>query len=55
MENINTNNIDNKHIEMWKMKRIMKRLDESKGNGTSMVSLVIPPKEKIEQTLAFLN
>ena len=24
-------------------------------NGTSMVTLVIPPKEKIEQSLAFLN
>ena len=24
-------------------------------NGTSMVTLVIPPKEKIEQSLSFLN
>jgi peptide chain release factor subunit 1 len=55
MDNINTNNIQNKHIEMWKIKRIIKRLDESRGNGTSMVSLVIPPKEKLEQTLGFLN
>lgn len=31
MENINTNNIDNKHIEMWKIKRIIKKLDASKG------------------------
>ena len=28
---INTGNIENKHIEMWKIKRIMKKLDESKG------------------------
>lgn len=40
-------NIDNKHIEMWKIKRIIKKLDQSKGNGTSMVSLVIPPRETI--------
>ena len=31
MENINERNIENKHIEMWKIKRIMKRLDESRG------------------------
>jgi hypothetical protein len=24
-------NIENKHIEMWKIKRIMKRLEASKG------------------------
>ena len=24
-------NIENKHIEMWKVKRIMKRLEASKG------------------------
>ena len=40
---------------MWKIKRLIKTLDNSKGNGTSMVSLVIPPKENIGQTMAFLN
>jgi peptide chain release factor subunit 1 len=40
---------------MWKTKRIMKRLEASKGNGTSMVTLVIPPKENIANALAFLN
>jgi len=43
--------IENKHIEMWKVKRIMKRLEASKGNGTSMVTLVIPPKEVLGNTL----
>ena len=50
-----TGNIENKHIEMWKVKRIIKRLDSSKGNGTSMVSLVIPPKETMQQIMSFLN
>ena len=31
MDNINEGNIENKHIEMWKIKRIMKKLDASKG------------------------
>ncbi len=50
-----TGNIENKHIEMWKIKRIIKKLDESKGNGTSMVTLVIPPKETMNQITSFLN
>ena len=54
-EPIPTGNIETKHIEMWKIKRLIKTLDLSKGNGTSMVSLVIPPKENIGQTMAFLN
>jgi peptide chain release factor subunit 1 len=45
---IPTGNIENKHIEMWKIKRIIKKLDNSKGNGTSMVSLYIPAKETIQ-------
>jgi peptide chain release factor subunit 1 len=48
-------NIENKHIEMWKIKRIIKKLDNSKGNGTSMVTMVIPPKESMNNSIAFLN
>lgn len=40
---------DNKHIEMWKVKRLIKQLDNCKGNGTSMVSLIIPPKDDINK------
>jgi len=38
---------DEKHIEMYKIKRLIKKLDNSKGNGTSMVSLYIPAKESL--------
>jgi peptide subunit release factor 1 (eRF1) len=31
-----------KHIEAWKIKRMIKKLENSKGNGTSMISLSIP-------------
>jgi peptide chain release factor subunit 1 len=38
---------DNKHIEMWKIKKLIYKLENCKGNGTSMVTLVIPPKDDI--------
>jgi hypothetical protein len=31
MDSVPTGNIENKHIEMWKIKRIMKKLEASKG------------------------
>lgn len=30
-----------KNIEIWKVKKLIKRLAEARGNGTSMISLVI--------------
>lgn len=38
---------DNRHVEIWKIKRLINKLDNCKGNGTSMVSLVVPPKDDI--------
>lgn len=43
-----TGNIEDKHIEMYKVKRLIKTLDNSKGNGTSMVTLVITPNDTIQ-------
>nr|Q9BMX3.1 RecName: Full=Eukaryotic peptide chain release factor subunit 1; Short=Eukaryotic release factor 1; Short=eRF1 [Sterkiella histriomuscorum]AAK07828.1 eukaryotic release factor 1 [Oxytricha trifallax] len=40
---------DNKHIEMWKVKKLISKLEHCKGNGTSMVSLIIPPKDDINK------
>ena len=31
-------------VEIWKVKKLIKSLEEARGNGTSMISLVIPPK-----------
>jgi peptide chain release factor subunit 1 len=50
-----TGNIEDKHIEMYKIKRLIKSLDAARGNGTSMVTLVIPPKESIGQSMTMLN
>jgi peptide chain release factor subunit 1 len=36
---------EDRHIEIWKIKKLIYKLDTVKGNGTSFVSLYIPPKE----------
>jgi len=36
-----------KNIEIWKVKKLIKSLEEARGNGTSMISLIIPPKSQI--------
>lgn len=41
-------------VEIWKVKRLIKALDNAKGNGTSMISLIMPPKSQISQTQAML-
>lgn len=33
---------DTSNIEMWKVKRLIKSLEAARGNGTSMISLIIP-------------
>jgi len=43
-----------KNIEMWKIKKLIKRLEQARGNGTSMISLIIPPKSQISQQAKML-
>lgn len=31
-----------KSVEMWKVKRLIRSLEAARGNGTSMISLIIP-------------
>ncbi|KAI6914938.1 peptide chain release factor eRF/aRF subunit 1 [Hortaea werneckii] len=38
-----------KNIEIWKVKKLIKRLEAARGNGTSMISLIIPPKDQISR------
>jgi len=35
------------YIGQWKIKRLIKNLDQARGNGTSLVSLIIPPREQL--------
>ncbi len=30
-----------KNLEIWKVKKLIKRLEAARGNGTSMISLII--------------
>lgn len=46
---------DEKHIEMWKTKRLIKKLETTKGNGTSFVSLYLPPKDNLNKTNEMLT
>eukprot|EP00485_Elphidium_margaritaceum_P009852 CAMPEP_0202685584 /NCGR_PEP_ID=MMETSP1385-20130828/1381_1 /ASSEMBLY_ACC=CAM_ASM_000861 /TAXON_ID=933848 /ORGANISM="Elphidium margaritaceum" /LENGTH=438 /DNA_ID=CAMNT_0049339975 /DNA_START=61 /DNA_END=1377 /DNA_ORIENTATION=+ len=36
-------------VEQWKIRKLIKRLSEARGNGTSMISLIIPPKGQVAQ------
>merc|ERR1719236_363667 len=38
-----------KQVEIWKVKKLVKSLTLARGNGTSMISLVIPPKDQISR------
>lgn len=33
-----------KNIEVWKIKKLIKALESARGNGTSMISLIMPPR-----------
>ncbi|KAJ3147251.1 Polypeptide release factor (eRF1) in translation termination [Geranomyces michiganensis] len=45
---------DDKNVELWKMKRLIKGLEQARGNGTSMISLIIPPKDQISRVAKML-
>ncbi|KAI8078752.1 eukaryotic peptide chain release factor subunit 1 [Halteromyces radiatus] len=42
------------NIEIWKMKKLIKNLEAARGNGTSMISLIIPPKSQISMVAKML-
>ncbi|CCD22845.1 translation termination factor eRF1 NDAI_0A06910 [Naumovozyma dairenensis CBS 421] len=44
-----------KNIEIWKVKKLITSLQKARGNGTSMISLVIPPKGQIALTQKMLT
>ena len=43
------------HIEMWKIKKLIAKLNEQQGNGTSVVSLYIAPNKKIQMASSQLS
>lgn len=42
-----TDNAVERNIEIWKIKKLIKALEQARGNGTSMISLIVPPKGQI--------
>lgn len=46
--NLEESNAD-RNVEIWKIKKLIKSLEAARGNGTSMISLIIPPKDQISR------
>ena len=44
-----------KNVEVWKIKRLIKSLESVRGNGTSMITVMIPPKDPICRTAKMLT
>ena len=43
-----------RNVQMWKIKKLIKSLEAARGNGTSMISLIIPPKDQISRVAKLL-
>lgn len=44
-----------RQIEMFKVKKLIKNLEAARGNGTSMISLIIPPGDQISRVSKMLS
>lgn len=42
-------------IEQWKLRRLIKQLTSAKGAGTSMISIIVPPKDDLHRVNALLT
>jgi len=45
---------EERNIEKWRVQKLIQRLELAKGNGTSMISLIIPPKDQITKVSKML-
>ncbi|EMR10594.1 eukaryotic peptide chain release factor subunit 1 [Pneumocystis murina B123] len=52
--NSNSNDVE-KNVEMWKVRKLIKSLESARGNGTSMISLIIPPKDQVSRVNKMLG
>lgn len=44
-----------RNVEIWRVKNLIKKLTAAKGAGTSMISLVMPPKDQIARVNKMLS
>lgn len=47
--------LNEEEIRRWKIKNLIKGLEAARGNGTSMISLIIPPKDQIARVSKMLG
>ena len=40
---------------LWKQKKILIGLQNARGNGTSMISLILPPREQVSKAVQMLQ
>jgi len=43
-----------KNVEIWKIKKLIKSLQKARGNGTSMISLILPPGDQVARVSKML-
>nr|XP_016477310.1 PREDICTED: eukaryotic peptide chain release factor subunit 1-3-like [Nicotiana tabacum] len=46
---------NDENIEIWKIKKLIKALESARGNGTSMISLIMPPRDQISRVTKMLG
>lgn len=46
--------ISDSNVETWKIRRLIKNLEKLRGNGTSMISLLLSPRDAISKVQAML-
>jgi len=46
---------EDKAVHQWKIKQLIKTLQNARGNGTSMISLIVPPKDQISRVNKMLG
>ncbi|CAK9861986.1 unnamed protein product [Sphagnum jensenii] len=44
-----------KNIEIWKIKKLIKALESARGNGTSMISLIMPLRDQVSRVTKMLG
>lgn len=54
MMSAETTEAADRNVEIWKIKKLIKSLEAARGNGTSMISLIIPPKDQISRVAKML-
>lgn len=50
----NEETTSDKNVEIWKVKKLIKSLQKARGNGTSMISLIIPPGDQVSRVSKML-